>query len=128
VRDTVVGPLTLVEVAVAILLFLRILLDVRLRRSIAALNRQLQGDQPFRQPRIRLFDPEWGLFGWRGGGLPLAIVRAILLVEFVITGFLMNAFGNGPVYLACSAVFVAVLLSMLYAGITGAAERAETSA
>ena len=127
VRRAIVGPLTLVEVAVVILLFLRMLFDVRVRRGIDATNLELQGGQLFRFRRRRVFDPEWGLFGSRTGDLPLQIVRAVLFAEFIATVALAGVLGVDTMYLATSGFAVATALTLLCAGMAGAEDRTATS-
>src|SRR5437868_12296671 len=83
-RAAVVGPMTYVCASVALVLFVRILLDPRCHKAIAAANREMHGDQPFRSKWPQLDDPQWGLFGNRAGDRLLLSVRALLLCEFGI--------------------------------------------
>jgi hypothetical protein len=123
-REVLVRPLTWVAAAVAALLFLRMLLDPQWHRGIWAANRELQGDRPFRLRGPKLTDPQWGLFGSRGGTRPLLLVRAVLFLEF-IAALVSSGVGKPDVLFLASAGFaVAIMLSLIHIGLNMPAEGA----
>src|SRR5438445_4171200 len=78
-RAALVHPLTLIEGAVTVALFLRMLFDPQCRRGIDAANIELRAGRPWPSGRgIKFADPEWGLFGSRSGNRPLQVIRALL--------------------------------------------------
>jgi hypothetical protein len=120
---TLFPPLTLVAAATAAALFVRWVLDPRCRRGIAAANRELQGDQPFRpRRRLRLLDPEWGLMGSRVGGRALLVVRAVLMFEFTLALLVSGQAHHEVLILAAAGFAVTIMLSLLHVGLNTAEE------
>jgi hypothetical protein len=115
-RHAFVRPMTWAAAGVAAVLFVALLADPGSRRGVAAANRVLQGDRPFGMRWLRLSDPQWGLFGSRGGDPPLLVLRTILFVEFLVVLALNGQIGADLVALAFAGLIVAILLSLRQLG------------
>jgi hypothetical protein len=119
-----VRPLIWIAAAALAVLFLRMLFDPRCHRGIWTANRKLQGDQPFRFRGPKLTDPEWGLFGTRGGPRPLLFVRAVLSVEFLAALILTGRGRPDTLMLASAAFGIAIVLSLIHLGLNTSGETA----
>ncbi len=117
-RAVVVYPMTLIVAAMAIVLFLRMLFDPQCRRGIDAANAELRGGRPWPTARrIKFSDPEWGLFGSRSGNRPLQVVRAALLLEFIVTLLLTGKGRTDLLLLAAASFAVAMALTIIHVGL-----------
>ena len=115
VRAVLVRPSIYVAAALAIALFVRMLLDPKCRRGIDAANIELRGGKPWPSGRrIKFSDAEWGLFGSRVGTPALAWVRAALFVEFILAMLLSGRNGSELSVLSFAALAVALLLSIIH--------------
>ena len=115
VRTALVGPSIYFAAAVAVVLFVRTLLDPKCRRGIDAANVELRFGRPWPSwRRIRFFDPEWGFFGSRGGSPALLSVRAVLFVEFILAMVLSGQEGSDVLVLSFAALAVAMMLSIIH--------------
>ncbi|WP_409604707.1 hypothetical protein [Brevundimonas sp.] len=115
-RSLLAPPTTLVAAGAATVLFARLLFDPRCHRGIDAANREVMGGIGF--PRwMPIFDPQWGLFGSRGGSPLLLTIRAVLIVEVVAAMVLTGRGVPDLHYLALASSFVAMLLSILHVGL-----------
>jgi hypothetical protein len=97
--------------SVLLLLFVRVLLDTRVRRAVAEANEEMQKSG---QLWIPLRDPEWGVFGAAWGGGHLAGLRLVLLGEFLLALVLAGRGGPlpTPLLLALAGFGVTVLLTL----------------
>ena len=111
-------PATYVVASVGAVLFLRVLCSRIYRDGIKAANRSIQGDAPWPGKRIRLFDPEWGLFGWRVGTPTLLWVRAILFFGFILTSAMQPLLGRAVANLWFVAAFVSLQLSIMHGALS----------
>lgn len=116
-RSLFANPMTLLAAGTAILLFLRLLLDPRCHRGIAAANRELMGGHGFQFRLTPIRDPQWGIFGSRAGSPLLLTIRAVLAVELVAAMLLTGREGPDLLYLASASFFVVMLLSLINAGL-----------
>ncbi len=105
--------------ATAFLLFLRMLFSRTYRQGIDAVNREMQGNgSSWRGRRIKLLDPDWGLFGSRAGSPALLWLRAVLFLGAFVMQFLRNRVGDEVFLLWIAGTFVAMSLSMMHAALS----------
>ena len=109
--------MTLVAAGCLLLLFFRVLFDPACRSGINAANKELQGNQPFRLRWTGPFNRDWGLFGSRMGDRPLQIVRAILLVEFILALVLTSHDRPDLLLLSATSFAIAIILTILHVGL-----------
>jgi hypothetical protein len=105
-----------VAAAVAALLFLCMLFDPRRHRAIHQANVDMRRGQSLGNfPKVRLLDPEWGLFGTRAGTPALLAIRAVLLLELILALLLSGKYGpsRDVALLAFAAVFITVELGLV---------------
>jgi len=126
VRTTFAPPLLWVTAAFAAVLLVRYAFDGRVQRGVWALNVEMNGGTTpsvfvWKRRRIRLFDPQWGVFGARTGPLPLTIVRTVLLVEsFVMAAgasFLPRGSARLDIFLAFAAFALTTIASLVPAAL-----------
>lgn len=113
-QEMIVRPLAILAAAIVTLLFLRMLFDPACHRGIEAANREMMGGQGFQFRLMPILDPQWGLFGSRGGTPLLLAVRGILFIEAIVTMFLVR---EAPTLtlLAFASFGVVMMLSLLHA-------------
>lgn len=114
------APLALLAGAIVTLLFLRILLDPRCHRGIEAANREMMGEHGFQFRLTPILDPQWGIFGSRGGTPLHMTVRAFLILECIVV-MLLPGDATSLVLLAFGSLGIVMLLSMLHAARTSQA-------
>ena len=112
-----VQPMTYFCAAATLMLFLRMLFDPRCHRGIEAANRELLGDQPFRAKWPKLNDPQWGLFGSRGGDKSLMFVSAVLFCE-VVVAMPFSRVRPELLLLAAASLGVTMMLSLIHIGLS----------
>lgn len=117
VRGTVTRPMTILEAATTVLLFLRMLFDRKCLNGINAASIEIRDDPRRFGFRRSLTDPKWGLFGSRLGERPLQVVRAILWFEFIAAVILAGRSRADILSLAASAFAVTMMLSIIFAGL-----------
>jgi len=117
IHGGLVEPLTYVAGVVAIMLFVRLVLDPKIRRGIDAANIEMRGGRPWPGMNRAFFDRDWGLFGSRLGSRPLLALRAILLVEFVLAMMLSGRKGSDLLALSFVALMIAMLLGLMRVGL-----------
>lgn len=123
-RVALVYPMTLVETAVTIVLFLCMLFDPRCRRGIDAANAELRGGRRWpSMRRVKFSDPEWGLFGTRSGNRPLRVVRAVLFFEFLVALVLTARERTDLLLFAVASFSVTLMLSIIHIGLNTQAQR-----
>ena len=119
IRAALVRPAIYLAAALAVVLFLRMLFDPKCRRGIDAANLELRGGRPWPWGRkIKFADPEWGIFGSRGGEPGLLRVRAVLFVEFILAILLSGRNGSDVLVLSFAGLMVAMMLTIIHVGLT----------
>jgi len=97
-------------------MFATMVFSRQLQEGVRRANRELQGDQPFRFRRVRLFDPHWGVFGDRLGDPFLGLLRVILLGEVAVSAIAFGVPSYG-FFLATGGFGVAMLLTHRHAAL-----------
>ena len=110
-------PGTIFVGATAVFLFLRMLFSRTYRRGVDAINREMQGDDPWPGKPKRFRDPDWGLFGSRTGPPALLRLRAMLYLGLFPIALLQNVIGVEVLWLWFAGTFVAMELSMMHAAL-----------
>jgi hypothetical protein len=122
-RAVFVYPMTLVAAALIICLFLRMLFDPRCRRGIETANAELRGGRPWPSARrVKFSDPEWGLFGTRYGARPLQVLRAVLLLEFIVALVLTGGDRTDLLLLTAASFTITIMLSIIHVGLNTEAQ------
>jgi len=109
---------TVFAASVALLLFLRILFSPFYRRGINRANADMRGDAPWPGRRIKLFDPDWGIFGKMCGDPALLGVRAVLMTGFPLLAAAKFWVGEPILLLWFAAAFISLELSIMFAAIS----------
>jgi len=126
VHWTVVRPLTYVTGAMAAILFVRAVFDMKVQKGVAAFNRELRRRKslPF-WSLSRWRDTEWGIFGSRYGKASTLAIRAAVLAEFVVA-----CVASGPhrdiLLLSFAATFTVTMLLILHVGLNTQASQEPT--
>lgn len=112
-RATLANPLALLAATVALLLFLRMLLDPGCHRGIKAANQEMMGDHGFQFRLTPVLDPQWGIFGSRAGSPLLLTIRAVLFIEVIAVMLLAR---EAPIlqFLAFASFGVVMMLSLIH--------------
>ena len=79
--------------------------------------RAMYGDDPMHPRKIRLFDPEWGVWGSKAGTPVLVGVRGTLYVGAIPIALTMKWQGTPTVMLWWAAGALAIVLSMMHMAI-----------
>jgi len=116
--QVILFPATVFVAGTAALLFLRMLFSRTYRHGVYAINREMQGDDPWPGRRKKLSDPEWGVFGSRTGSLALQWLRAILVFGILPVGLSQKLIGTEVVALWSAGAFVAIELSLMHAALS----------
>lgn len=111
-------PGTILVGATAVLLFLRMLFSRTYRRGVDAVNREMQGRDPWPGRPKKFRDPDWGLFGSRTGSPALQWLRAVLVIGILPLALLQNWIGMEVVWLWFAGAFVAMELSIMHAALS----------
>jgi len=111
-------PVAIFVAGTAVLLFLRMLFSRTYRHGIYAVNREMQGDDPWPGRRKKLSDPEWGVFGSRTGPPALQWLRAILVFGVVPVGLFQKLIGTDVVALWAAGAFVAIELTLMHVALS----------
>jgi len=80
IRQLVVLPLTWVAASIGVVLFVRLIFDPKVHRTVFAFSGEIQAIPYRRLP----FNPTWGLFGKRVADQRLRAVRGVLFVECIL--------------------------------------------
>ncbi len=107
-------PSTVFVGATAVLLFLRMLFSRTYRRGVDAANREMQGNDPWPGRPKKFLDPEWGIFGSRGGPPALLRLRAVFFFGSYPIAVLQTWAGIEVVWLWFAGFFVAMALTVMY--------------
>lgn len=67
--------------------------------------------------RVKLSDPDWGLFGARSGDRPLQTIRALLFVEFIVALVLTGRGRTDLLLLVTASLAVAMMLTFIHVGL-----------
>jgi hypothetical protein len=113
-RAAIVPPLAWVAASVAMLLFLQMLFDRTVRRSIDAISIEMREKRLASGKMMTPLDPEWGVFGRRVGDRFLLAVRAVALVELMLVEILSGRSDRAIQLLAFAGFFIAMELSILH--------------
>lgn len=116
--QVVLFPATILTGGTAVLLFLRIIFSRTYRRGIDAINREMQGNDPWPGRPKKLSDPEWGVFGSRTGSLALQWLRAILVFGILPVALLQKLIGSEVVAAWASGAFVVMELSLMHVALS----------
>lgn len=120
VRKMFVQPLSLIEAATAVVLFIRSRMDSRCHRGFRAAYRQKIADQRASTiPWIKqLFDSNWGFFAPRYGSLAYRLVAFISFAETASCMFLVHKRVGDLILLTLATSFAATGIEILYLGLT----------